>query len=112
MTQIVRGIGVKADTEIQEFLAPRFYSSCASCLIIVLIAQKAPSQLARLNRHLKEELPEQCGFWRKLVGNNYLEEVLLSFFEEKQKYVFEAFLLFSHVPRHRQTSRGPAALSH
>lgn len=27
-----------------------------------------------------------------MVGNNYLEEVLLSFLEEKQKYIFEAFL--------------------
>lgn len=38
--------------EIQEFLAPRFYSGCASCLIIVLIAQKAPSQLVIHEHHL------------------------------------------------------------
>lgn len=82
MTHIVCGIRVNADMEIREFLAPRFYSSCASCLIIVLIAQKAPSQLARRKRHLKQKLPEQCGFERKSIGN-YFEEVLSFIFQRK-----------------------------
>jgi len=41
LAQTACGFGVKAEMEIWKFLKAKFYSSCTSCLIVVLITQES-----------------------------------------------------------------------